>query len=184
MLDKAARAYIQTTCRKVDDGPDDSPSSSTTIYPSSAPYHGPGPVSIPWDTSSSTPFHWPFSTDTTSATPSDSTDTADATGTGLTSSGGDTTSTYTFPSATGTVSINFTSSDNGTSATQNGTQTSLSSPDSQNATSTYSLTLTGAPTATSAPLPTYTGLAAAYLHGGAHMGVALGIVGAGFAVFL
>jgi hypothetical protein len=181
----AARAYIQTSCGKDDDDDDDEPadlsSSSSTFYPSSAPYHGPGPTSPGTGASSSIPFHWPFSV-TAPSTGSALANTADATGTSLPSTtSGDATQTLTYLSASATASGNGSSAGNSTAS--NGTQTSISSPDSQNATGVLTLTLSGTPSAGATSLPTYVGLAAG-MGGGAQLGVALGLVGAGFVAFL
>jgi hypothetical protein len=186
-LTTAARAYIKTSCGKDDD--DDEPasessSSSSTVYPSSAPYHGPGPTSPGTGASSSIPFHWPFSSDSTGPALTNTADTADATGTVIPSTtGGATTLTFRLPPASTTASGNDSSAGNSTASSQNGTQTSVSSPDSQNATGVLTLTLTGTPTASATSPPPYTGLAA-HFDGGAQLGIALGLVGAGFAMFL
>jgi len=105
------------------------------------------------------------------------------------STSGDITPTVALSSASATASGNGSSSGegspsgNGTSPPQNGTQTPILLPDSQNATGVLTLTLTGTPTAYVTSLPNYTGLAARF-NSGTQMRIALGVVGAGFAMFL
>ncbi|KAM0712009.1 hypothetical protein Q7P37_011103 [Cladosporium fusiforme] len=182
----AARAFIQSTCGTTGDddgrGDDDAantsadfPSaglSSTTTYPSSAPYHGPGPTSSAAgsDTSSSIPFHWPFSSpDGTSS----STQTGDASyGMGSRRPSLPTTHTITLPSS----SSNATAADpNATSSHGNITLSSTVQTTTQNATQTLTLSATLSAPATATALATRVG---------AQSGMALGLVGSIFALFL
>ncbi|KAL1582426.1 hypothetical protein WHR41_08922 [Cladosporium halotolerans] len=163
----AAHAYIQASCGADDDeeaAETSSVSTSKTIYPSSAPYHGPGPTSSVSGSSTSIPFHWPFSTSTTAST--SFTNTADTVGTS---------------SANGTAMTSDLGSSNSTVASV----TTVPSTPPQNGTNpqnvTFTPTLSATPTGTTSLTPSFTGLAASI---GSQSGFGLGLVGAIFAFFL
>ncbi|KAM0696143.1 hypothetical protein Q7P36_004626 [Cladosporium allicinum] len=207
----AARAYMQTNCG-TDGGDADgagtsSSSSSKTIYPSSAPFHGPGPTSFGTGTSTSIPFHWPFSSDsdsaaatssmpsttssipfhwpfssssgslTASASSPSTTNTADAVG----SSNATSNSTAITYSPTLTASASASPSGNGSASTGGTANGNDTSPSSGPLNATYTLSMT--PTVDPTTLPTFAGLASQF-GSGSKGAAAIALVAAGFALFL